>query len=131
MDDVFSHPTFAIPFLRHLKTSVKDVDVVVTHQLGLVFDCGINGENKILSFVCVTKSFQISKDYTDLYVKRSGQVPGRLLSGRLRGIFEDFVFPFPVVGVKLKLIVVAGGIGVECGLLQVAHLEQSEVTFHV
>ena len=50
-------------------------------------------KNKILSFVCVTKSFQISKDYTGLYVKRGGQVPGRLLSGRLRGIFEDFVFP--------------------------------------
>ena len=57
-------------------------------------------KNKILSFVCVTKSFQISKDYTGLYVKRSGQVPGRFLSGRLRGIFEDFVFPFPVIGIK-------------------------------
>ena len=100
MDDVFSHPTFAIPFLRHLKTSVKDVDVVVTHQLGLVLYRTVNGENKILSFVCVTKSFQISKDYTGLYVKRGGQVPGRLLSGRLRGIFEDFVFPFPVIGIK-------------------------------
>ena len=120
MDDVFSHPTFAIPFLRHLKTSVKDVDVIVTHQLGLVFDCGINGENKILSFVCVTKSFQISKDYTGLYVKRGGQVPGRFLSGRLRGIFEDFVFPFPVVGVKLKLIVVCPGFTVVLGFVQIA-----------
>lgn len=120
MDDVFSHPTFAIPFLCHLKTSVKDVDVIVTHQLGLVFDCGINGENKILSFVCVTKSFQISKDYTGLYVKRGGQVPGRLLSGRLRGIFEDFVFPFPVVGVKLKLIVVCPGFTVVLGFVQIA-----------
>ena len=57
-----------------------------------------------MSFIRITKSFQISKDYTGLYVKRGGQVPGRLLSGRFRGIFEDFVFPFPVVGVKLKLI---------------------------
>ena len=37
-----------------------------------------------------------------MYVKRGGQVPGRLLSGRFWGIFEDFVFPFPVVGCKRK-----------------------------
>ena len=69
MDNVLGYPALAIPFIRHREAGVKDVDVVVTHQLSLIFYRTVNGENKILTFVFVTKSFQISKDYTGLDIK--------------------------------------------------------------
>ena len=105
-------------------TSSPEICKMDSRELTLPFFITGNSQSDYLdkysSFVCVTKSFQISKDYTGLYVKRGGQVPGRFLSGRLRGIFEDFVFPFPVVGVKLKLIVVCPGFTVVLGFVQIA-----------